>query len=76
NVFTRRGTERIIRAAFENCVRRNKKNKVTSVTKSNAQAFGMVFWDEVFQEVAAQYPRPAIAGHIDGYDPLRVEDWR
>ena len=57
NVFTRRGTERIIRAAFENCVRRNKKNKVTSVTKSNAQAFGMVFWDEVFQDVASQYPQ-------------------
>lgn len=31
-------------------------NKVTSVTKSNAQAFGMVFWDEVFQEVAADFP--------------------
>ena len=57
NVFTRRGTERIIRAAFENCVRRNKKNKVTSVTKSNAQAFGMVFWDEVFRDVAAEYPQ-------------------
>ena len=56
NVFTRRGTERIIRAAFEHCVRRNKQNKVTSVTKSNAQAFGMVFWDEVFQDVAAEYP--------------------
>ena len=57
NVFTRRGTERIIRAAFEYCVRRNKKNKVTSVTKSNAQAFGMVFWDEVFDQVAAEYPQ-------------------
>ena len=62
NVFTRRGTERIIRAAFEFCARRGRdnsrgrKNKVTSVTKSNAQAFGMVFWDEVFQEVAAEYP--------------------
>ena len=56
NVFTRRGTERIIRAAFEHCVRRDKKKKVTSVTKSNAQAFGMVFWDEVFQDVAADYP--------------------
>jgi tartrate dehydrogenase/decarboxylase/D-malate dehydrogenase len=56
-VFTRRGTERIIRAAFEYCVRRNKKNKVTSVTKSNAQAFSMVFWDEVFEEVAAVYPQ-------------------
>ena len=57
NVFTRRGTERIIRAAFEYCVRRNKKNKVTSVTKSNAQTFGMVFWDEVFREVATEFPQ-------------------
>ena len=57
NVFTRRGTERIIRAAFEYCVRRNKRRKVTSVTKSNAQAFGMVFWDEVFNEVADEYPQ-------------------
>jgi tartrate dehydrogenase/decarboxylase/D-malate dehydrogenase len=56
-VFTRRGTERIIRAAFEYCVRRNKKNKVTSVTKSNAQAFSMVFWDEVFEKVAVEYPQ-------------------
>ena len=53
----RRGTERIIRAAFEHCVRRNKRNKVTSVTKSNAQSFGMVFWDEVFEDVAADYPQ-------------------
>ena len=56
NVFTRRGTERIIRAAFEHCVKRNKKNLVTSVTKSNAQGFGMVFWDEVFEAVAKDYP--------------------
>ena len=56
-VFTRRGTERIIRAAFEHSVRRGGKNKVTSVTKSNAQAFSMVFWDEVFADVAAEYPQ-------------------
>ena len=56
-VFTRRGTERIIRAAFEHSVRRGGKNKVTSVTKSNAQAFSMVFWDEVFEDVAAEYPQ-------------------
>jgi tartrate dehydrogenase/decarboxylase/D-malate dehydrogenase len=56
-VFTRRGTERIMRAAFEYCVRRNKKNKVTSVTKSNAIGYSMVFWDEVFDEVAADYPQ-------------------
>ncbi len=62
NVFTRRGTERIIRAAFEHCLLRQRRNpgrrsKVTSVTKSNAQSFGMVFWDEVFGEVAAEYPQ-------------------
>ncbi len=56
NVFTRRSTERIIRAAFEYCLNRNKKLKVTSVTKSNAQGFSMVFWDDVFKEVAAEFP--------------------
>ncbi len=56
-VFTRRGTERIIRAAFEHSVRRGGKGKVTSVTKSNAQAFSMVFWDEVFEGVAAEFPQ-------------------
>ena len=55
-VFTRRGTERIIRAAFDYARKRNRKRKVTSVTKSNAMAYGMVFWDRVFQEVAAEYP--------------------
>ena len=55
-VFTRHGTERIIRAAFEYARKRDKGRKVTSVTKSNAQAFSMVFWDEVFREVAQGYP--------------------
>ena len=56
-VFTRRGTERIIRAAFDHCVQRNGRLKVTSVTKSNALAFSMVFWDEVFEDVAKDYPQ-------------------
>ena len=55
-VFTRHGTERIIRAAFEYARKRDKNRKVTSVTKSNAQAFSMVFWDEVFRDVAQGYP--------------------
>jgi tartrate dehydrogenase/decarboxylase/D-malate dehydrogenase len=29
---------------------------VTSITKSNAQQFGMVLWDEVFAEVSKEYP--------------------
>ncbi len=56
SIFTRNGTERIIRAAFDHARNRDRKRKVTSVTKSNAMAYGMVFWDRVFQEVANQYP--------------------
>jgi tartrate dehydrogenase/decarboxylase/D-malate dehydrogenase len=55
-VFTRRGIERIIRFAFELAVGRNKKRRVTSITKSNAQGFGMVLWDKVFDSVAAEFP--------------------
>jgi tartrate dehydrogenase/decarboxylase / D-malate dehydrogenase len=54
NVFTRRGCERIMRAAFEGARKRRK--MVTSITKSNAQTFGMVLWDEVFKAVKADYP--------------------
>src|SRR6266849_491451 len=53
-IFTRRGCERIMRAAFEGA--RQRRKKVTSITKSNAQQFGMVLWDEVFRSVARDYP--------------------
>ena len=56
SVFTRRGVERIIRFAFELAVRRGKKNRVTSITKSNAQGFGMVLWDRTFRAVADEFP--------------------
>lgn len=55
NTFTRRGCERIMRAAFE-AARKRPRKKVTSITKSNAQQFGMVLWDEVFKVVAKDYP--------------------
>ncbi len=55
-VFTRRGIDRVVRFAFELARKRNKKRRVTSITKSNAQGFGMVLWDRVFQGVAAEYP--------------------
>lgn len=54
-VFTRRGVERIIRFGFDLAVKRNRKRRVTSITKSNAQGFGMVLWDRTFQAVAAEY---------------------
>jgi tartrate dehydrogenase/decarboxylase/D-malate dehydrogenase len=56
SVFTRRGCERIIRAAFEQAILRPRR-RVASITKSNAQGFGMVLWDEVFAHVARDYPQ-------------------
>jgi tartrate dehydrogenase/decarboxylase/D-malate dehydrogenase len=53
-VYTRRGCERIMRAAFEGARRRRK--HVTSITKSNALVHGMTLWDRVFQTVARAYP--------------------
>ena len=48
SVFTRRGMERIVRFAFELARKRNKKKRVTSITKSNAQGYSMVLWDRTF----------------------------
>jgi tartrate dehydrogenase/decarboxylase/D-malate dehydrogenase len=55
SVFTRRGCERIIRAAFERAKKRPRK-RVASITKSNAQGYGMVLWDECFAAVAGDFP--------------------
>jgi tartrate dehydrogenase/decarboxylase/D-malate dehydrogenase len=54
-MFTRHGTERVIRFAFELARRRDRKRLLTSVTKSNAQGFSMGFWDRVFVDVARDY---------------------
>src|SRR5439155_8045567 len=53
-LFTEEGCERIIRYAFDLALARRR--KVTSVTKSNAQQYGMTLWDEVFAAVSADYP--------------------
>jgi tartrate dehydrogenase/decarboxylase/D-malate dehydrogenase len=53
-VFTRRGCERVMRAAF--AAARNRRKKVTSITKSNALIYGLALWDESFKTVAAEFP--------------------
>jgi len=53
-VYTRQGTEAVVRAAFE--AARERDGKLTNVTKSNAQAHGMVFWDDIVAEVSEEYP--------------------
>ena len=55
SVFTRKGVERVHRFAFE-LAKKRPRRQLTLVTKSNAQRHGMVLWDEVFFEVAKEYP--------------------
>ena len=55
SVFTRVGVERVMRYAFELAESRTRK-LLTVVTKSNAQRYGMVMWDEVANEVAQDFP--------------------
>ena len=57
-VFTRTGTERVMRFAFD-YARQHGRRLVTNVTKSNSMQHNMVFWDDVFREVAADYPAQA-----------------
>jgi tartrate dehydrogenase/decarboxylase/D-malate dehydrogenase len=53
-IFTRLGVTRIVRYAFE--LARTRKKHLTSATKSNGIIFTMPFWDEIFREIAKEYP--------------------
>ena len=53
-VFSRKGTERIIRYAYE--LARKEGKTLTSISKGNALNYSMVFWDQVFKEIGAEYP--------------------
>ena len=64
SIFTRRGVERILRYGFE--AARRRRGRLASVTKSNAQKYSMVFWDEVTEALAAEYPDVAVTRfHVD-----------
>ena len=54
-IFTRAGVSRILRFAFRMAQARPRRH-LTVVTKSNAQRFGLVMWDEIAAEVAAEFP--------------------
>ncbi|HKM64010.1 MAG TPA: tartrate dehydrogenase [Acidisphaera sp.] len=65
SVFSRTGTDRILRYAFELARTRPRKH-VTSATKSNGITITMPFWDERFRAVAADYPDVKTAQfHVD-----------
>ncbi len=65
SIFTRKGTERILRYAFE-YAKKNGRDNVLSATKSNALNYSMVFWDKIFEEVRKDYPEITSAKmHVD-----------
>ncbi len=54
SVFSRKGTERVIRYAYE--LARKEHKTLTSISKANALNYSMVFWDSIFKEVGEEYP--------------------
>jgi len=54
-VFTKRGTDRVMRYAFE-LARKRSRRHVTSATKSNGIIHSMPYWDERFAAMAKNYP--------------------
>ena len=65
SIFTRKGTDRLLRFAFELAQRRPKKH-LTSATKSNGISISMPFWDECVLQMAEKYPDVRVDKyHID-----------
>lgn len=52
-IHTRRGVERILRFGFDMARRRRK--RLTMVTKSNAQRYAYVLWDEILERIRGEY---------------------
>ncbi|MGO4886830.1 tartrate dehydrogenase [Anaerobacillus sp. MEB173] len=70
-VFTRKATERAMRYAFK--LAKQRRNKVTSATKSNGIVYSMPFWDEVFKDVSIDFPEvEASSAHIDALSAFFV----
>jgi tartrate dehydrogenase/decarboxylase/D-malate dehydrogenase len=63
--FTRKGTDRILKYAFDLAMTRPKKH-ITSATKSNGISITMPYWDERFAAMQKQYPEiRADQYHVD-----------
>ncbi|MBS4216661.1 tartrate dehydrogenase [Bacillus sp. FJAT-49825] len=72
-VFSRKGTERVIRYAFETARKEGK--SLTSISKGNALNYSMVFWDQVFEEVSKDYPDVKTASYlVDAAAMLMITD--
>jgi tartrate dehydrogenase/decarboxylase/D-malate dehydrogenase len=76
SVFTRVGVARVMRFAFRLAQSRPRKH-LTVITKSNAQRHGMVMWDEIAREVAAEFPDVTVRKLlVDAATAVMVQDPR
>ena len=72
-VFSRVGCERVIRYAYELAKKENK--SLTSISKGNALNYSMVFWDQIFKEVGADYPEVETHSYlVDAASMFMVKD--
>ena len=72
-VFSRKGTERVIRYAYE--LARKTGKTLTSISKANALNYSMVFWDQVFAEVGREYPDvKTYSYHVDAASMFFVKE--
>ena len=73
SIFTRGGVERVMRYAYN--LAASRKGRVASATKSNGIIHTMPFWDEVFRDIAVEYPGIETSEfHIDALAGLFVLD--
>ena len=64
SIFTRHGTDRILRYAFD--LAKKRAGKLTSATKSNGIIHSMPFWDERVKAISSEYPEIELNQfHID-----------
>jgi len=67
-VFTRRGSERIIRYAFR-LADKSRRRRICGATKSNGINWTMPFWDEIFEEIGTR-EFPALERRLVHIDAL------
>lgn len=72
-VFSRKGTSRIFRYAFELAKAENK--SLTSISKGNALNYSMVFWDQIFKEISKEYPEVRTYSYlVDAASMFMIKD--
>jgi 3-isopropylmalate dehydrogenase len=68
SINTRKGVERCLRYAFEFCLKRNQKRKLTLVAKTNVLKYASDLWARTFQELAKDYPQVKTDySHVDAF---------